>query len=84
MHWVIYVTSLHRIVMNVFQFLPHHFIVLNQLRVGAFLPQLAFPIHLVFCFEEFQLLKKEMNSPLFEEIDDLSGREGFEISHFLP
>ena len=69
--------------MHVFEFLNHHFLILNLLRLTAFLPNLIVTILLMTCLLPLKLRQYRRRIACFEQIDDLPCSERFEISHFF-
>ena len=63
---VIDVAASDRIVVDVFQLLPHHFVALNHLRMTTLLPKLIISVGLVLGFEAFQLSEDLSNVLCFE------------------
>ena len=51
----VYITPLHRVLVNLFNLLPHHILALNQLRVNALLPEFIGTITLMSFFIKGQL-----------------------------
>ena len=62
MRWIIHISPAQRIVVNVLDFLPHHVVRLDHLRVTSFLPQLMRLINFVPQFIEPQLLQQRFVS----------------------
>jgi hypothetical protein len=78
MQRIVHKTSLHWIIVNVFQLLPQDFIVFDQLRMASFLPKLKFLIQFMVKFIKFQVSKDIFGISGFQQIDDFSSRERFE------
>ncbi len=53
----VYITALHRVLVNIFNLLPHHILALNQFRVNALLPELIRAIFLMGFFVKRQLIQ---------------------------
>ena len=57
MHGFINITAFNRVLVNIFNFLPHHILALNQFRVNTFLPKLIGTIIFMRFFIKLQLLQ---------------------------
>jgi hypothetical protein len=65
--WIVYITALDGVIVDIFQLFQQHFLILQKLRVRAFLPYLMFTV----CLVAF-LVKSE----LFEyPVDNRAGQE---------
>ena len=83
MRRIIHLSATQRIVVNVLDFLPHHVLRLDRLRVTSFLPQLMRLINFVPRFIESQLVQKRFVSFFLHPFDDRGRREGFELADAL-
>jgi len=79
----VHIPSLHRIVVDVVEFLAHHRFAVDHFRVRAFLPQLIHPILLVRPFAEAQSLQSSMRTFASQVVDDLPCGKGFELAQGL-
>ena len=69
--------------MDVLQFLAHHLIILDLLRMTSLLPHLVFPIVFVAGLQNAQPLEQGLDVASLQVIDNLPSGEGFEIADFL-
>src|SRR2546430_1033142 len=75
MNRLIDVAALHRVEVDVLQFLSHHLVALDQLRMTPLLPELVLPVRLVTRLLLGELLQERDVVLLFEQVDDLSRGE---------
>jgi len=78
---VIYITSLNRVMVNILHFLPHHFIVLDQLRMYALLPKLIGTITFMFFFVKSKLIQNLLDVIFGKMLNNLFCCIGFEASN---
>ena len=55
MDGIVHVAAFYRVEMNVFDLLPHDFVVADLLRMAAFFPKLVLAFHFVVTLKRFQL-----------------------------
>ncbi|OAD21920.1 hypothetical protein THIOM_002301 [Candidatus Thiomargarita nelsonii] len=55
MNRLIHITPFDRIIVNILQFLPHHFLIQHLFRMCPFLPKLILTIFFMFHFVKLQL-----------------------------
>ena len=79
----IHVSALHRVLVNVVQLLPHHRFTADQFRMGAFLPELVFPVPLVRLFGQPQPVQQPLRPTRLQQFDEPAGRVGFETAQAL-
>lgn len=72
--------STNRVVMDVFDFLPHHILRLDLDRVAAFLPELVVLIFLVTKLVVPQLLKQRLSAFLLHQLQYGGSRERLELT----
>ena len=59
----VHVSPLHRVPVDIVQLFPHHRLAEDHLRMGAFLPELVFPVSLVRPFRESQASQQPLTPP---------------------
>ena len=79
----IHVSALHRVLVNVVQLLPHRRFTADQFRMGAFLPELVFPVTLVRLFRQSQPVQQPFRLVRLQQFDEPVGGEGLEAAQGL-
>ena len=69
--------------MDIVQFLPHHRFAADQFRMGAFLPELVFPVTLVRLFCQSQPVQQPFRPVCLQQCDEPAGGEGLETAQAL-
>jgi hypothetical protein len=77
----IHIASLHWIVVDVIELLPHYVFAVNQLCMCAFLPNLVCTVCLMCALGKLQALERTFGMGLFKMVDDVSRCEGFKTSY---
>ena len=79
----IHVSALHRVLMDIVQFLPHHRFTADRFRMGAFLPELVFPATLVRLFCQSQPVQQPIRPARLQQFDEPTGGVGLEVTQAL-
>ena len=82
MHRVIDIAPFNGIIMNVFDFLQHHLITLDLLRMRTFFPNLIFAIFFMRLFIESQLPEYPFSALRFKHFKQAFGSPGFKTADF--
>ena len=72
------IASFDRIVVDIFQFLNHHFVGLNLLRMNAFFPELIIAFDFVCPFESLHVLQNDARFSFDQEVENATGCIRFE------
>ncbi len=83
MQRIVNIASPYRIVMNIFNLLNHHLLILNHLRMTALLPDLIISVAPMLQFVIIQLSEDVFRFFFSQEVYDFSGRERFENADLL-
>ena len=69
--------------MDIVQLLPHHRFAADQFRMGAFLPELVFPVALVRLFRQPQPVQQPFRPVRLQQFDEPAGGVGLETAQAL-
>ncbi len=81
MNWVVNKPTLHRVVMDVLNFLFHHFMRADNFGMASFLPKLILLVGFSSLFEKLEFLQQSLVVQFFYRVDYLPCRVGFEFSN---